>query len=133
MRNLEGRDVLYTAAEALDSGEIPTVFDAVHLADAFRRDESRHTVDGKLLRTSFTTKHFRPKPLGMLSAESGASSLGSTVPGPQEGSFKGPARRAGTDADGATNRPSHGRLLRFREGYRVAPRGTRTPGLRHES
>jgi len=73
MRNLEGRDVLYTAAEALDSGEIPTVFDAVHLADAFRRDESLHTADGKLLRTPFTTKRFRPKPPGMLSAGSGAS------------------------------------------------------------
>jgi hypothetical protein len=56
--DVEGRDVLYTAAEALDSGEIPTVFDAVHLADAFRRGGSLHTADGKLLRTSFPTKRF---------------------------------------------------------------------------
>jgi hypothetical protein len=56
--DLEGRDVLYTAAEALDSGEVPSVFDAVHLADAYRRKGSLHTADRALLRTSFPTTAF---------------------------------------------------------------------------
>ena len=56
--DLEGRDVLYTAAEALDSGDIATVFDAVHLADAFRRGGSLHTADERLLRSPFPTTRF---------------------------------------------------------------------------
>ena len=56
--DLENRDVLYTAAEALDSGEVTTVFDAVHLADAFHRGVALHTADEKLFRTSFTTVRF---------------------------------------------------------------------------
>jgi predicted nucleic acid-binding protein len=56
--DLENRKVLYTAAEALDSGEVATVFDAVHLADAFHRDAALHTADRRLLRTSFPTVSF---------------------------------------------------------------------------
>ncbi|MGI0148533.1 MAG: PIN domain-containing protein [Thermoplasmata archaeon] len=55
---LEDRDMLYTAAEALDSGEVTTVFDAIHLADAFHRGVALHTADEKLLRTSFSTVRF---------------------------------------------------------------------------
>ena len=46
------------AAEALDSGEVETVFDAVHLADAFHRSGSLHTADRRLLRTAFPTVRF---------------------------------------------------------------------------
>ncbi len=56
--DLENRDALYTAAEALDSGEVATVFDAVHLADAFHRGVALHTAGEKLFRTSFTTVRF---------------------------------------------------------------------------
>jgi len=55
---LEGRDVLYTAAEALDSSEVATVFDAVHLADAFHRRGALHTADERLLQTAFPTVRF---------------------------------------------------------------------------
>ena len=53
--DIENRDVLYTAAEALDAGEIETVFDAVHVADAFHRGAAIHTADEALLRTVFPT------------------------------------------------------------------------------
>lgn len=53
--DLENRDVLYTAAEALDAGDVGTVFDAVHLADALHRGGALHTADGELLRTTFAT------------------------------------------------------------------------------
>lgn len=56
--DLEHREVLYTAAEALDSGEVSIVFDAVHLADAFHRGGALHTADRGLLRTSFPTVSF---------------------------------------------------------------------------
>jgi len=56
--DLEGRDILYTAAEALDSGEVTTVFDAVHLADAYIRGVALHTADSRLLRTAFPTVRF---------------------------------------------------------------------------
>lgn len=55
---LEGRKVLYTAAEALDSGEVQTVFDAIHLADAFHRGTALHTADARLLKTPFPTVRF---------------------------------------------------------------------------
>ena len=55
---LENRDVLYTAAETLDSGEVTTVFDAIHLADAFHRRGALHIADDKLLRTPFSTIPF---------------------------------------------------------------------------
>ena len=53
--DIENRDVLYTAAEALDAGEVETVFDAVHAADAFHRGAALHTADEALLRTAFPT------------------------------------------------------------------------------
>ncbi len=56
--DVEDRDVLYTAAEALDAGEVATVFDAVHLADAFHRGGALHTADERLLRTAFPTVRF---------------------------------------------------------------------------
>lgn len=55
---LEDREVLYTAAEALDAEEVPTVFDAVHLADAFHRRGALHTADRKLLEGPFPTEPF---------------------------------------------------------------------------
>jgi hypothetical protein len=55
---LERRDVLYTAAEALDSGELATVFDAVHAADALHRGAALHTTDARLRGSSFPTVGF---------------------------------------------------------------------------
>ena len=52
---VENREVLYTAVEALDAGEIETVFDAIHVADAFHRGAAPHTADEALLRTAFPT------------------------------------------------------------------------------
>lgn len=52
---LERRNVLYTAAEALDSQEVRTVFDAVHLSDALHRGGALRTADEELLGTSFPT------------------------------------------------------------------------------
>ncbi len=56
--DVERREILYTAAEALDSGEVPTVFDAVHVADAFLRGGRLHTADERLLRTDHPTVPF---------------------------------------------------------------------------
>lgn len=55
---VESAAVLYTAAEALDTGEVQTVFDAVHLADAFHRGGELHTADEALQRSSFETASF---------------------------------------------------------------------------
>lgn len=55
---VERLDVLLTAAEALESGDVKTVFDAVHLADAFHRGGRLHTADDELQRTSFPTSAF---------------------------------------------------------------------------
>jgi predicted nucleic acid-binding protein len=55
---IEGREVLFTAAEALDSGEVSTVFDAVHLADALHRGGRLHTADKQLLKSPFPTENF---------------------------------------------------------------------------
>jgi hypothetical protein len=55
---VEGRKVLFTAAEALDSGEVSTVFDAVHLADALHREGKLHTADKALLKGPFPTESF---------------------------------------------------------------------------
>lgn len=52
------RAVLYTAAEALDTGEVRTVFDAVYLAEALHRSERLHTADEDLLATAFPTTAF---------------------------------------------------------------------------
>ena len=56
--DLESRNVLYTAAEALDTGEISTVFDAVHLADALHRNAKLHTADKELLKSAYPTQDF---------------------------------------------------------------------------
>lgn len=56
--DLEGRDVLYTAAQALDAGEVATVLDAVHLADALHRGGRLHTADAALHETAFPTEAF---------------------------------------------------------------------------
>jgi predicted nucleic acid-binding protein len=55
---VEGRAILFTAAEALDSGEVKTVFDAVHLADALHRGGALHTADQELLRSPYPTASF---------------------------------------------------------------------------
>lgn len=55
---LEREDVLFTAAEAVDAGDVPTVFDAVHLADAWSRGEPLHTADARLHRSPFPTVPF---------------------------------------------------------------------------
>jgi predicted nucleic acid-binding protein len=55
---IESAKVLYSAAEALDSKEIPTVFDAVHLADALHRGGRLHTADNKLLASQYPTHEF---------------------------------------------------------------------------
>jgi predicted nucleic acid-binding protein len=55
---LESRDVLMTAARALDDGSVKGVFDAVHLAEALHRGTALHTADAALLRTRFPTAPF---------------------------------------------------------------------------
>ena len=55
---VEGKNVLYTAGEALDANEIPTVFDAIHLADALHRDVTLHTADKKLVASLYPTTEF---------------------------------------------------------------------------
>lgn len=56
--SVENREVLYTAAEALDSRELTTVFDAIHTSEALHRGGSLHTADRKLLATAFPTTRF---------------------------------------------------------------------------
>lgn len=56
--DVEGRATLYSAAEALDAGDVPTVFDAVHLADALHRGGRLHSADERLQRTPFATVAF---------------------------------------------------------------------------
>lgn len=56
--DIEAGKVLYTAAEALDAKEIPTVFDAIHLADALHRGGHLHTADNKLLASAYPTTEF---------------------------------------------------------------------------
>ena len=55
---LEREDVLFTAASALDDGDVTTVFDAVHLADAALRGAPLHTADAEMLRGPFPTVAF---------------------------------------------------------------------------
>lgn len=55
---VEARDVLATAAVALDERRVASVFDAVHLAEALHRGERLHTADEALLRTRFPTTGF---------------------------------------------------------------------------
>lgn len=53
---VEWADVLYTAAEALDAGEVSTVFDAVQCAEALHRDAVLETADAALHETAFPTR-----------------------------------------------------------------------------
>lgn len=53
--DVENEDVLLTAAEALRDEDVGTVFDAVHLADAYHRGGTLHTADRGLHRTDFPT------------------------------------------------------------------------------
>lgn len=56
--DLESRNVLFSAGEALDAKEIKTVFDAVHLADALHRQGYLHTADKELLKSAYPTREF---------------------------------------------------------------------------
>ncbi len=51
-------DVLLAAAEALDKGEIGTVFDAVHASQALVNRTALHTTDAKVLTSPFPTVAF---------------------------------------------------------------------------
>lgn len=51
-------DVLLAAAEALDNGEIGTVFGAVHASQALLDGIRLHTTDAKLLASAFPTSTF---------------------------------------------------------------------------
>lgn len=53
---VEGGDVLYTAAEALEAGEVATVFDAVHCAEALHRGQPLHTADEALQESPYPTE-----------------------------------------------------------------------------
>lgn len=55
---LEHRDVLYSAAQALDDGTLTTVFDAIHGADASDRGGRLHTTDRRLRVSGFPTETF---------------------------------------------------------------------------
>ncbi|HVL46943.1 MAG TPA: hypothetical protein VM889_00120 [Candidatus Thermoplasmatota archaeon] len=52
----ESLEVVRTAAEALDMGGVPTVFDARQLANALRRRGALHAADERLLGTAFPTQ-----------------------------------------------------------------------------
>ena len=56
--DMEQRDVLAAAAKALDRGEVATVFDAVHGAQALLRGVRLHTTDVKLHASPFPTTPF---------------------------------------------------------------------------
>lgn len=55
---LDRAPVLLAAAEALDSGEIATVFDAVHACQALLDGVRLHTTDKKLLASPYPTQSF---------------------------------------------------------------------------
>lgn len=55
---VERSKVLLTAAEALDEGEVKTVFDAVHAAQALADGVRLVTTDQKLLKSAFPTAAF---------------------------------------------------------------------------
>lgn len=55
---LERLDVLLAAAEALDTGEVGTVFDAVHGAAALVDGAVLWTTDGKVLGSGFPARRF---------------------------------------------------------------------------
>jgi hypothetical protein len=56
--DLERAPVLLAAAEALDAGEIATVFDAVHASQALLDGVRLHTTGRKLLASPFPTASF---------------------------------------------------------------------------
>lgn len=56
--DVERLATLRTAAKCLDDGRITTVFDAVHVADAFLAKTSLHTADAKVLASGFPTTPF---------------------------------------------------------------------------
>lgn len=54
--DVERIDLLYAAAEILDTKEVPTVFDAIHVAEAAMRGGRLHTADARLLRRIYPTE-----------------------------------------------------------------------------
>jgi predicted nucleic acid-binding protein len=55
---VERKEVLLTAARAIDERRVPTVFDAVHLAEALHAGAPLHAADERLLRSRFPTVPF---------------------------------------------------------------------------
>jgi hypothetical protein len=55
---MDRADVLLAAAEALDNGEVATVFDAVHASQALLDGTRLHTTDKRLLASPFPTTRF---------------------------------------------------------------------------
>lgn len=55
---IESKAVLFAAAEALDAGEVATVFDAVHASQALLDGTTLHTTDKALLAGPFPTTPF---------------------------------------------------------------------------
>lgn len=56
--DVERAELLYAAAELLDAKEVPTVFDAVHVAEAAMRNGRLHTADARLLKGAYPTEPF---------------------------------------------------------------------------
>lgn len=54
--DIDNLDILLVAADALDEGDVTTVFDAVHAAQAFIDGQDLHTTDRRLLASAFPTK-----------------------------------------------------------------------------
>lgn len=55
---LERSEVLLTAAQALERGEVRSPFDAVHLAEAFHEGAALVTADERLWRSRYPTERF---------------------------------------------------------------------------
>lgn len=55
---MDGAEILFTAAEALDQGDVGTVFDAVHAATAFHANTELVTTDRRLHKSPFPTRAF---------------------------------------------------------------------------
>ncbi len=54
--HVEQLDILLSAAEALDTGELGTVFDAVHAATALAQGRTLWTTDRKILDSAFPAR-----------------------------------------------------------------------------
>jgi predicted nucleic acid-binding protein len=54
---VEKKELLFAAAQAIESGEL-TTFDALHAADAYIRGVRLHTADKKLRESAFPTTGF---------------------------------------------------------------------------